>query len=553
MSLSEDIIKFTGLVQNWAGNISDMFYSDVAKDVTIKVIDANGDVVEKQIPNHKKMSDAFDTWKSEIGIKNTNGEVTADDGSPLSVAKFGGMTLAEYDSMYNTFLNKTKIKLAPDNKNGGMVFYDKALFVTEDNKILAWGEDNEDILNYGGLNNSIMELQQANEKIGINISKIWGCGQHIAVLYEDGDLYMRGQQEAGHFGIGNTANQMQFVFSKSNVKDYFSSSTGDQDESPMSACILNDGTVVTCGDNGDGELGIGNTTNTYTWTVVYDDTTDPTIKCVINGDNIASFHLLTASGKVFISGYNGYGQLGNGTTGTVTTLTQIVPSVDGKIIDIVATGYYDATYSGTTSLLTDSGRVYCTGYNGQGQLGNGTTTNSSTFNEIVYPDGHDVTTDPVIEIIGGMRAFFYRTQGLNLYSVGENNRGQLGIGNTTNMTAFTNILSNVTKVHHIQSADASQYSSLVALTSDNKLYGWGDNAQGHLGTGNTVDPTSPKELRFGHTSKIKDICNSGYADGITLYFVLTDGTIYGSGKNEDGQISPNRPGGYHAEFTQVRI
>lgn len=562
MSLETDIAKFTSLVQDWASKTSDVFYSDVAQDVTIKVIDTMGEVVDITIPNQKKMSNAFDVWKSAINLKNTNGVLTDDSGADVSVSKFGGLTLAEYDAMYKTFINKESIKLVPNSGGSSqMVGYDVMAVVTQDNRVLAWGWNSNNFLSYGmGANvGSVVELQQDPTKKGVLISKIYVSGQHIGILYEDGDLYLRGVQSLGHFGIGNTAAQLKFVLSAQNVSDYITSANGDQDEQPMAAVILTDGSVMTAGDNGHGELGIGNTTNTYTWTKVYDVASysnDKAIKCLINGSDTASFHILTEAGKLFISGYNGYGQLGNGTTGNVSTLTQIVPSVGGaKIIDIVANGYYDDKYTGSTFILTDAGKVYATGYNGQGQLGTGDTTNLSSFTEVIYEANHDITTDPVVGIYTYHRTSAYLTQSGNLYAVGQASNGALGDGTTTNNTAYQFILSNVKKFYPTVNADASQYPALYAITNDNKLYSWGNGAYGQLGHYGSADILAPTQVQFDKADLITEVFHCGYSNQGTVYFLTSEGFIYGCGRNNYGQVFPSGTiaDEYHASITKINL
>ena len=76
-------------------------------------------------------------------------------------------------------------------------------------------------------------------------------------------------------------------------------------------------------------------------------------------------------------GYNGYGQIGDSTTSTRTSPTQISfnPSSYGRIVEIWATG---GEY-GNLFVLTDRGHLYAVGYNGYGQLGQGNTNSRSNL------------------------------------------------------------------------------------------------------------------------------------------------------------------------------
>src|SRR3990172_4216904 len=76
---------------------------------------------------------------------------------------------------------------------------------------------------------------------------------------------------------------------------------------------------------------------------------------------------LLPDGKVVCWGYNNFGQLGNGTTTNSTTPVEV--SGISNATTISAGGYHSCA-------LLSNGKVVCWGLNDYGQLGNGTTTNS---------------------------------------------------------------------------------------------------------------------------------------------------------------------------------
>jgi alpha-tubulin suppressor-like RCC1 family protein len=80
---------------------------------------------------------------------------------------------------------------------------------------------------------------------------------------------------------------------------------------------------------------------------------------------------LTNEGKVKCWGFNYYGQFGDGNTHTNSTTPIDVIELDSDVVIDVAAG------DSHTCALTNESKVKCWGYNIAGQLGNGTTENSS--------------------------------------------------------------------------------------------------------------------------------------------------------------------------------
>lgn len=105
------------------------------------------------------------------------------------------------------------------------------------------------------------------------------------------------------------------------------------------------------------------------------------------------------------------------------------------------TGGASSSYSGKGEhmLMVDSnGLVYATGYNGQGQLGDGTTT-VRDFPVRVLKGAYPGTTylgdnpsNPIIAVaVGYFHSLALAADG-TIYSFGQNANGQLGRGNTSN-------------------------------------------------------------------------------------------------------------------------
>ena len=142
-------------------------------------------------------------------------------------------------------------------------------------------------------------------------------------------------------------------------------SVGDE-----SACALLSGGTVECwGDNSNGKLGNGTTTNSLTPVAV----TGLSGATVISVGEDSVCALLSGS-TIECWGDNEYGQLGNGTTTTNACECSTTPVAVSGLSGATAISAGD----NSACALLSGGTVECWGGNSYGELGNGTTTSSST-------------------------------------------------------------------------------------------------------------------------------------------------------------------------------
>ena len=177
-----------------------------------------------------------------------------------------------------------------------------------------------------------------------------------------------------------------------------------------------------------------------------------------------------------------------------------------------------AGYSHTVALKSDGTRVYAWGLNGNGQLGDGTTTQRTTPVLVKGVGGTGYLGDttnggPISKIAAGSsHTVALKSDGTRVYAWGYNGNGQLGDGTTTQRTTpvlvkginGTGYLGDTTNGGPI-SEIAAGYSHTVALKSDGtRVYSWGYNDYGQLGDGTMTQSTTPvmaKILTFYYTSQ----------------------------------------------------
>ena len=178
----------------------------------------------------------------------------------------------------------------------------------------------------------------------------------------------------------------------------------------------------------------------------------------------------------------------------------------------------------TTFCLTTTGDLYGTGANDQGQQGNGTTTDVTTFTKIA---------SDVKNVYTSNNTTFYVTRAGDLYGTGANDRGQQGNGTTTDVTTFTKVASDVADV---ALSDVTSF----YITESGDLYGTGANDQGQQGNGTTTDVTT--------FTKIASDVSSVNVSNVTSFYIVDSTALFGTGANDRGQQG-NGTGNTVLEFT----
>ena len=456
--------------------------------------------------------------------------------SNIDAVKTNGITSSE-------ILNQKRfgdIRLMVNTTDNSAVGERYNFIVTEDEEIFLIGRNPSNYFVNGQADDTLGLHSIRNPKQGISkIKEILTVYWSVYVLYEDGDLYVMGENNNGQLGIGNLSIQYALTFSADNVVKVSTSGVG-VDGSVISVLILkNDGTVWACGYNNFGQLGIGSTTtneNIWRQSLIPMSVGTP-IDILMSGTRISSAFIITDTGKLLVTGYNGYGQLGDGTTVNKSSFSKVL-ALDTEIVTEITSN------EGISVLcLTQSGKVFSWGYNGHGELGDGTTVNKTLPKEVTtIPAPYNSVSNPIVKLVGGKShygMYGLLSQNGDLFTVGYNGYGQIGDGTAVNKTQWFNAFNNVKSFQFAKTPYETYYMYCIVLTNDNKLVTWGYNGNGQCGQNHTSNVSLPTIVNFEYSSEIKQINTCGFSAGMSTYVLLNDGRVFGTGSNDYQQISDN--------------
>ena len=223
-----------------------------------------------------------------------------------------------------------------------------------------------------------------------------------------------------------------------------------------------------------------------------------------------AFSLFLKNSQVYACGYNGSGQLGLGTP-----YYPNKPTLIPKLTDIiqVATGIHHSLF------LNNKGQVFACGANYNGQLGLG-----GGDREKITPQLVSQLID-IVQIAAGYYYSLCLSNAGQIYSFGNNDSGQLGLGDNVNSNTPKVIL----QLNHIIQIVAGKDHSLV-LSTTGKVYAYGSNIYGKLGLGTNKDKNIPTLINF------VDVIIQISSGGNHSLFLTNAGQIYVCGSNTRGQL-----------------
>jgi alpha-tubulin suppressor-like RCC1 family protein len=285
-----------------------------------------------------------------------------------------------------------------------------------------------------------------------------------------------------------------------------------------SLAVTSAGGVLAWGDNDLGQLGVG-TTQGHRTPVRVRLPSGSKVRAVRAGCNFSL--ALTTSGHVLAWGFNGNGELGIGTTQTHRTPVQVrLPK--GVRVTAISTG------DDHSLALTSTGRVFSWGSNQDGQLGDTTTTTRHKPVQVALPKGTKATS-----LAAGTEYSFALTAKSQLYAWGADGDSQLGDGQTSNKLTPEQIIFEFrgTGPGAITTL-AAGCGQTLAITTKGAVLAWGENGAGQLGDGTSTNRTLPVFAKLPDGTIPRSV-SAGCTDS---YALTSTGRVYAWGSNGDGEL-----------------
>lgn len=360
-----------------------------------------------------------------------------------------------------------------------------SLGLRSDGTVWGWGNNR-----YASLGKSTYYPYSYTPVKIFGISEVIGlsASYHVLALKTDGTVWSWGSSLNGALGTGTVAFLGMPPTQVNGISGVSAVAAGEG----FSAALKSDGTVWSWG--GDEALQLGDGSNGTASSTPVQATGITNAKAIAVG-GLHTIALLQ-DGTVMAWGNNEYGQLGTVTNDQCSYHVFGTPYTDNcskTPIKIAKLDNVVAVASGSYHVLAlrADGTVWAWGLNDGGQLGDGTTSNSSV------PKPVPGLTGVVAIAAGDNHSLALRSDG-TVWAWGWNSKRQLGYASASVCTSVfgrKNVSCSNTPAPVLGLADVSTISAggddSLALEIDGSVWVWGDNMDGQIGNNTTTSATTP--------------------------------------------------------------
>ncbi len=399
--------------------------------------------------------------------------------------------------------------------------------ILDDGSMKCWGENTNGQLG-DGTRSGHATPGTVLLPLGKSAVSISAGSYHTCAILDDGSLRCWGSNEFGQLGDGTSIERTSPVsIDLGSGRTASSVSAGES----HTCAVLDDSSVMCWGENSNGQIGDGTSTNSLSPVSVGLGDGNTAISM-----SSGSYHTcaITDDRTVKCWGNNWHGQLGDGSTGNRISPTEIDLPVNSSAVTLSSGSFH-------TCVGLNDGSMFCWGYNAYGQLGNGNNSNSLAPSTVGLIESESAT-----QVSMGM---FHSCALFDSGSVscwGGNSEGQLGSGDLLDSLIPQSVA--LPAGMSALSISIGQRHS-CAILDDATLYCWGYNANGQIGDGTTVDRLLPANIDLQHGSSAQIPCSPGTFQPSASQ---TSCILAGRGYNVPLQASLNQTGCIKGTYSSLR-
>ncbi|XP_035383560.1 probable E3 ubiquitin-protein ligase HERC1 isoform X3 [Electrophorus electricus] len=340
-------------------------------------------------------------------------------------------------------------------------------------QVYVWGSNSSHQLAEGTLE-KILQPKLAH---GFSHAQTIEAGQYCTFsVSADGSVRACGKGSYGRLGLGDSNNQAvpkKLALDPPRAVCKVSSSKGSDGHT---LAVTADGEVFSWGDGDYGKLGHGNSATQKYPKIIQGPLLGKVVVCVSAGYRHSA--AVTSDGELYTWGEGDFGRLGHSDSHS-----RNVPTL---VKDISGVGQAACGSSHTIAVSQDGRVVWSFGGGDNGKLGHGDT------NRVYRPKVIEALHGYIIrKVCAGSQCSLALTSAGQVFAWGCGSCLGCGSSETTSLRPrFIEELS-ITKVIDISCGD----SHCLALSHENEVYAWGNNAMGQCGQGHTSTPvTKPKKV-----------------------------------------------------------